>query len=117
MINLISEEDAFAQMIERQVVATAGNDSLGSQIQVSSTIRGAIISDAGQKFDIRIYPNPFFESLTIDFSNFFKEDFQIQLFDITGKEVNEKLFWITRSETRIQINTIGLPAAAYLLLI
>ena len=64
--------------------------------------------------NIRLYPNPVVDNLTIDFDSANKGSMQINLFDLQGQNVFAKTVNLSENENKIQINVSSLPEGMYI---
>lgn len=129
---------AFAQTITPQVIATAGNHSTITGMQVSWTIGETITSTISngnntitQGFHqpdtvivisleeksesgilVNVFPNPTSDIISINLTNNLK-NLQLELFDMTGKLLQARE--IGTFENHIQINMVDYANANYLL--
>ena len=92
-----------------QVTDPSGNKSVKvcRTIEVKESTDG--ITDAGQKAEFRVYPNPNNGTFSIDISFGLNEMTSIELYDVTGKSVYKTHSW--GGTTRLNLD--NLPAGIY----
>jgi len=81
-------------------------------ISNSSNLNSSFVAEKQNKSDLKIYPNPCKgEKVTIDFNTHLISE--IQLTNITGKQVFSKKFTFAENKKQLQLNDI--PNGMYLL--
>jgi hypothetical protein len=67
------------------------------------------------KQEILVYPNPFFDAVSIDFNKTSRQEITIKLMDFTGKEILETHYNSIDFQDVILLRTVGLKKSLYLL--
>jgi len=130
----------YSQQTLQHVVATSGNYfanedvslsfTLGEAVIIASTTDNLIITQGFQQpeyqvtnytdeslyvqFNIKIYPNPFANSISVDFQNSPVNNYTLKVFDLTGKMV---LLENLRSDTINSIDFTPFSSGQYLFII
>ena len=99
---------------------SAGNKLTQGFHQSNFCFKTGIVENGNNSFgnEISLFPNPFEENLTIDFSRSDSENFQIEVFDVQGKLLkSNSLVFSNGSGKRATLGMTGCSEGIYLLTI
>jgi len=68
-----------------------------------------------QSKNIKIYPNPFNDNITITFNDNYNEEIDLRMFDITGKLVIHEKYFSLNKEKSIILNTNRLMSGIFII--
>lgn len=86
-----------------------GNDCGGVALFTGDTLTTGIAETNNQSFDFTIYPNPFYETATLNITNSSFNDYRLSIYNIFGQEIYSETF----HNSSFVINKEGLTSGIY----
>ncbi len=91
-------------------------DSMGNVVYSETiALKGSVtgVDDISEKAEIKMWPNPVIEKLTVRYSGAFRNNIRVEILDMMGKRVAEEMFANVSGGNEMDIKTGALVAGIY----